>query len=73
MAVLTATVHQRKKTKPYSDTEDDSDDDYQDVGVDDSFYNNDPAVPTPVVPMALSRSMNAAICAEGHSSFSSSR
>ncbi len=37
-----------KKTKPYSDAEDDLDDDYQDVSVDDSFYNDDPAVSTPV-------------------------
>ncbi len=44
----------KKKTKLYSDTEDDLDDDYQDVSVYDSFYNNDPAVPTPVVPTALS-------------------
>jgi hypothetical protein len=64
VAVLTATVH-KKKTKPYSDTEDDLDDDYQDVSVDDSIYNDDPAVPTPVVPMALSQPMNAAICAQG--------
>jgi hypothetical protein len=56
-----------KKTKPYSDAEDDLDDDYQDVSVDDSFYNNDPAVPTPDVPMALSQPMNAAIHAKGHS------
>ncbi len=48
----------KKKTKPYSDAEDDLDDDYQDVSVDDSFYNNDPAVPTPVVPMALSQPIN---------------
>jgi hypothetical protein len=57
----------KKKTKPYSDAEDNLDDDYQDVSVDDSFYNNDTAVPTPVVPMALSRPMNAAICAQGRS------
>ncbi len=57
----------KKKTKPYSDAEDDLDDDYQDVGVDDSFYNDDPAVPTPVVPMALSRPNNAAIHTKGHS------
>jgi hypothetical protein len=57
----------KKKTKPYSDAEDNLNDDYQDVSVDDSFYNNDPAVPTPVVPMALSQPMNAAICAQGHS------
>jgi hypothetical protein len=60
----------KKKTKPYSDAEDHLDDDYQDVSVDDSFYNNDPAVPTPVVPMALSQPMNAAIRAQGHSSLS---
>ncbi len=57
----------KKKTKPYSDAEDDLDDDHQDVGVDDSFYINDPAVPTPVFPMALSQLMNAAICAQGYS------
>jgi hypothetical protein len=57
----------KKKTKPYSDAEDDLDDDYHDVSVDDSFYNNNPAVSTPVVPMALSQPMNAAICAQGHS------
>jgi hypothetical protein len=45
-----------KKTKPYSDAEDNMDDDYQDVSVDDSFYNNDPAVPTPVAPMAMALS-----------------
>ncbi len=56
-----------KKTKPYSDAEDNLDDDYQDVRVDDSFYNDDPTVPTPVVPMALSQPMNASICAKGHS------
>ena len=44
----------KKKTKPYSDAEDNLDDDYQDVSVDDSCYNDDLAVPTPVVPMALS-------------------
>jgi hypothetical protein len=57
----------KKKTKPYSDAEDDLDDYYQDVSVDDSFYNNDPAVPTPVVPMTLSQPMNAVICAKRHS------
>jgi hypothetical protein len=57
----------KKKTKPYSDAENNLDDDYQDVSVDDSFYDDDPAVPTPVVPMALSQPMNAAICAQGHS------
>jgi hypothetical protein len=57
----------KKKTKLYSDAEDDLDDDYQDFSVDDSFYDNDPAVPTPDVPMALSRPTNAAICAQGHS------
>jgi hypothetical protein len=54
----------KKKTKLYSDAEDNLDDDYQDVSVDDSFHNNDPAVPTPVVPMALSQPMNTAICAQ---------
>jgi hypothetical protein len=54
----------KKKTKQYSDAEDFLDDDYQDVSVDDSFYNNDPAV---LVPMTLSKPMNAVICAQSHS------
>ncbi len=57
----------KEKTKPYSDAKDDLDGDYQDVSVDDSFYNNDPAVPTPDVPMALSQPLNAAIHAQGDS------
>jgi hypothetical protein len=52
-------------TKPYSDAEDNVNDNYQDVSVDDSFYNNDPAVPTPAVLMAVSQQMNAAICPQG--------
>jgi hypothetical protein len=58
----------KKKTKLHYDAEDDLDDDYQDVSVDDSFHDNNSAVPTPVVPMALSGPMNAVICAQGRSS-----
>jgi hypothetical protein len=54
VAVRTATVHQRKRPSSTLMLKTDLDDDYQDVSVDGSFYNDDPAVPTPVVPMALS-------------------
>ncbi len=43
-----------KMTKQHSDAEEDLNNDYQDDSVDGSFYNTDPALPTPVVHMALS-------------------
>ena len=47
-----STTPKKAKAKEYSDIEDDLDDDFNNVTVDDSFYNNDPVVPMdPVVPV----------------------